>query len=102
MSRKRKAIDDENPEWTKADFARAKKPEELLPPEVLRNFKHHRGPQKTPTKVPVSIRLSPAVVEHFKATGSGWQARIDEALLRIAKRGSSKNKTSGRRKGKAA
>ncbi len=40
-----------------------------------------RGPQKAPKKVPVSLRLSPAVIEHFKATGAGWQRRIDEALL---------------------
>jgi uncharacterized protein (DUF4415 family) len=28
----------------------------------------------------VGIRLSPAVIEHFKASGSGWQTRIDIAL----------------------
>ena len=39
-----------------------------------------RGPQRQPTKVPVSIRLSPEVVEYFKASGKGWQGRIDEAL----------------------
>lgn len=39
-----------------------------------------RGPQKTPTKKLVSLRLSPEVLEHFKATGAGWQTRIDEAL----------------------
>jgi uncharacterized protein (DUF4415 family) len=39
-----------------------------------------RGPQKTPKKVPVSIRLSPDVLTHFKATGNGWQTRLDDAL----------------------
>ena len=39
-----------------------------------------RGPQKTPKKVPVSIRLSPDVVEGLRATGNGWQGRADEAL----------------------
>lgn len=39
-----------------------------------------RGPQKAPTKEPVAIRLSPEVVTYFKATGKGWQARMDEAL----------------------
>ena len=39
-----------------------------------------RGPQKTPTKERISIRLSPEVVEHYRATGSGWQARIDDVL----------------------
>ncbi len=39
-----------------------------------------RGPQKAPVKVPVTIRLSPEVVERFRATGSGWQSRIDTVL----------------------
>jgi uncharacterized protein (DUF4415 family) len=39
-----------------------------------------RGPQKAPTKKPLAIRLSPDVVDYFKATGAGWQSRIDSAL----------------------
>jgi uncharacterized protein (DUF4415 family) len=40
-----------------------------------------RGPQKTPTKKLVSLRLSPEVIDHFKSTGRGWQTRIDSTLL---------------------
>jgi uncharacterized protein (DUF4415 family) len=40
-----------------------------------------RGKQKTPTKQLLAIRLSPAVLEHFKRQGKGWQTRIDQALL---------------------
>jgi uncharacterized protein (DUF4415 family) len=32
------------------------------------------------TKERISIRLSPEVVERFKADGPGWQTRIDAAL----------------------
>jgi uncharacterized protein (DUF4415 family) len=39
-----------------------------------------RGAQKTPTKKLISLRLSPEVVDHFRATGPGWQTRIDETL----------------------
>ena len=39
-----------------------------------------RGPQKTPKKIPISIRLSPDVAEGLRATGNGWQSRADEAL----------------------
>ncbi|MEI6591980.1 MAG: BrnA antitoxin family protein [Holophagaceae bacterium] len=39
-----------------------------------------RGPQKAPTKELVSIRLSRDVVETFRASGEGWQTRIDQAL----------------------
>ena len=47
--------------------------------KVVRRGK--RGPQKSPTKKLVSLRLSPEVVEHFKSTGRGWQTRIDSTLL---------------------
>ena len=84
-------FDDDNPEWTKEDFARATKwpagvrLKDLEPGELAR-IVGKRGPQKNPTKVAVSIRLSPEVVKHFKAKGPGWQSRIDDALLKIAKK----------------
>ena len=37
-------------------------------------------PKAETTKVPIAIRLSPDVVDYFKATGAGWQSRIDAAL----------------------
>ena len=39
-----------------------------------------RSPQKAPTKVAVSLRLSREVIEYFKAGGQGWQSRIDAVL----------------------
>jgi uncharacterized protein (DUF4415 family) len=71
--------DYDNPEWTAEDFAKAR-PASELPPHILAAFPRTRGPQKASTKVPVSIRLSPEVIEHFKAGGPGWQSRIDDAL----------------------
>ena len=47
--------------------------------KVVRRGK--RGPQKAPTKTLVSLRLSPDVINHFKATGRGWQTRIDSTLM---------------------
>jgi uncharacterized protein (DUF4415 family) len=95
MSRKTKepVFDDDNPEWTKEDFARATRfPRGLklkdLKPGELERLVGKRGPQKAPTKVPVSIRLSPDVLKHFKAKGPGWQSRIDEALRKIVKKAS--------------
>ena len=82
---KEPVFDDDNPEWAKADFARARPPEKVLPPELLAQLKATRGPQKAPTKVAVSIRISPDVVAYFKAKGPGWQSRIDDALRKIAK-----------------
>jgi uncharacterized protein (DUF4415 family) len=53
--------------------------------KVVRRGK--RGPQKAPTKKLVSLRLSPEVIEHFKADGPGWQTRIERTLLESIKRG---------------
>lgn len=77
------APDAENPEWTADDFARAR-PAAELPAEIRAAFPKMRGPQVAATKVPVSIRLSRDVVEHFKADGPGWQTRIDDALKKAA------------------
>ena len=39
-----------------------------------------RGPGKRPPKVAINIRLSPEVLDAFKATGDGWQTKVDGAL----------------------
>lgn len=39
-----------------------------------------RGPNKRPTKEQVAVRYSPEVLAYFRATGAGWQTRMDEAL----------------------
>jgi uncharacterized protein (DUF4415 family) len=76
----RQTSDHENPEWTREEFACALTSDEL--PSRLRQkiSTCKRGPQKTPTKVPVSIRLSPEVLAAFRASGAGWQARVDDIL----------------------
>ncbi|TCP83485.1 uncharacterized protein (DUF4415 family) [Rhizobium sp. PP-CC-2G-626] len=35
-------------------------------------------------KQQISIRLSPEVIDAFKATGKGWQSRIDDVLRKAA------------------
>ncbi|WP_300337868.1 BrnA antitoxin family protein [Accumulibacter sp.] len=45
-----------------------------------------RGPQKRPTKVAVTLRYSREVLEYFKATGEGWQTRMNEALREYVER----------------
>jgi uncharacterized protein (DUF4415 family) len=37
--------------------------------------------QRAPTKERITIRLSREVVEQFRASGDGWQARVDAVLL---------------------
>jgi uncharacterized protein (DUF4415 family) len=73
--------DPNDAEATRAWFAQA---DLIRKGKVVRKGK--RGPQKTPTKKLVSLRLSPEVIDHFKAGGPGWQTRIDGALLDSIKR----------------
>jgi len=75
----------DNPELTKTDFARAKPFAEAFP-DLAASIRKGRGPNRAPTKKLVSLRLSPEVIEHFKATGDGWQSRIDETLRKVVKR----------------
>lgn len=77
---------DENPEWTEEKFARSISFEQLPESLRVRLSAVKRGPQKTPKKVPVSIRLSQDVVNDLRAMGDGWQTRADEALREWIKR----------------
>jgi uncharacterized protein (DUF4415 family) len=76
------AADPDNPEWTAEDFKRAKPFAEVFP--EFAESRRARGPQKEPTKVAVSLRLTREMVERFKADGPGWQTRMDEALKKAA------------------
>jgi uncharacterized protein (DUF4415 family) len=79
--------DDENPEWTAEDFAKARPARDVLPPKLFTALtKRPPGrPRLEETKVPVTIRLDRRVVEHFKAQGPGWQTRMNDALLELVK-----------------
>lgn len=72
----------ENPEWTSEKFARSKRFTEL--PQSLQDTlsRGHRGPQKSPTKTLISLRLSPDVLAALRATGRGWQSTVDDTLRR--------------------
>ncbi|MGM0673037.1 MAG: BrnA antitoxin family protein [Pseudomonadota bacterium] len=56
------------------------RPAEAVLPASLRTKLGVRGPQKAPTKERITIRLSADVVARFRATGTGWQTRMDAAL----------------------
>ncbi len=64
---------DELPEWTDEMFATA----DLYHGEKL----IRRGrPVSASKKILTTLRLDTDVVERFRATGKGWQSRINEAL----------------------
>lgn len=37
-------------------------------------------------RVPISIKVAPDVLEHFRAGGPGWQTRMNEVLERAARK----------------
>lgn len=47
-------------------------------------------PKSAAPKKSVHLRLSPDVLRYFRATGPGWQTRIDETLRKAAKLGARK------------
>ncbi len=81
---KRKSLIDaagEVRELTAADLRSFKAANTVLPAELQATLgMRSRGPQKAPTKVSTTIRLSSEVVQAFRATGDGWQTRVDAAL----------------------
>lgn len=79
------AQDEDNPEWTEADFARAKPASETLGTETAAALVRARGrPSKRPgeRKQQVTLRLAPDVLEAARASGRGWQVRAEAALRR--------------------
>lgn len=66
-------------EITAADLESFRLSQQALPASLRRKI-GVRGPQKEPTKERITIRLSPEVVKRFRATGDGWQTKMDAAL----------------------
>jgi len=60
----------------------------------LRPTKRGRPPQAV-RKEAISIRLSPDVLAAFRATGKGWQTRIDHALREWLKEHAETGRKSG-------
>jgi uncharacterized protein (DUF4415 family) len=69
---------DDAPEWTEEQFARA----DLYHGDKL--IRRGRPPSDDP-KQALKLRIDADVVEHFRATGPGWQTRINDTLRRAAK-----------------
>jgi len=48
--------------------------------------RRRRGKQKAPTKTLVSLRWSAEVLTAYRATGQGWQSKINDDLVRASRR----------------
>lgn len=84
-------VDEENPEWTAQEFARARPVRDVLPalfgapaaPVMLRG-----RPKAAATKEPVKIRLDADLLMALRATGDGWQTGVGQGPLQGAYAGS--------------
>ena len=76
------AVDPDAPEWTDEEFRNARPASEMMQPDVYKALVERpiRGPQKAPTKQRVSIRLDRDLVQRLRASGPGWQKRLNEVL----------------------
>lgn len=79
------AADPDDYESTDEELAQAKPMAEALPELhaalMAEIAKRKAGrPKAAVTKQTIAIRLDPDVLEAFKATGPGWQTRMNEAL----------------------
>jgi uncharacterized protein (DUF4415 family) len=89
MSRKKSepVFDHDNPEWTKADFARAVR----FPPgtslvQAATEMMGRRGrPKLDSPKEAIKLRLDADVLEAYRKTGDGWQTRINADLRKARK-----------------
>ena len=81
------AVDPDTWELTGDDFARMKPASELTPNIVARAARR-RGRRRAPTKERITIRLDADIAAHFRATGPGWQTRLNDILRQAIARGS--------------
>jgi len=65
---------------TDAELARFRPASEVLPPSLQAKLRSPGRPKAEVTKERITIRLSPDVLASFRATGDGWQTRMDAAL----------------------
>ncbi|MBW8727281.1 MAG: BrnA antitoxin family protein [Inquilinus limosus] len=88
---KRKPPDISQEAWDAVDsppltdeMLRSLRPIAETDPDLVAAYRRYRGQQKAPTKQMVTLRLDPDVVEAFRATGTGWQRRMNDALRKAA------------------
>ena len=83
--------DPENPELDADFFTRAQRGLGHVPRPMRtalldeQTRRRGRGPQRTPTKKLVSLRLDPDVVIAYRKTGRGWQGRINAVLKKTVR-----------------
>ena len=74
------AGDPDAPEATDEELAGARPFAEVFP-DLMESIARNRGrPAIDKPRQQISLRLEPDVIAKFKATGKGWQSRINDVL----------------------
>lgn len=78
--------DPDNPPLTDDQLRRMRPAHLVRPGLVARQLRRERGrPKSEKTKQQVTLRIDRDVLEKFRATGQGWQRRINDALRKAVK-----------------
>ena len=87
MASRKPLIDEDGEvrELTAEELGKFRPAAEALPPSLIKKLGVRGRPKSAVTKARITIRLSREVVETFRATGEGWQTRMDEALREYVK-----------------
>lgn len=82
----RMASDPDAREMTDEELSGMRPAREVLPPAVFAALTKRGRPASASKLVQVTLRLDPEALAAFRATGPGWQTRINETVKRAAKR----------------
>lgn len=88
MSSKRKLVMPTSAEDAAINAGIAADPDTYeLGADEFKQLKRLGRPRKAQPKVAVTIRYDQEVIDAFKASGDGWQTRMNETLLRAVRSG---------------
>lgn len=76
---------DENPEWKAADFGAARPASKVVGKGTAAALTKPRGRPRldqSERRKQVNLRLAPDLIEGLRATGPGWQRRVELVLER--------------------
>jgi len=75
----RESIEDDTV-WSEKQLSQFKPIEDSALPESIKEKVRRGRPKSLLPKKPISIRFSSEVIKYFKASGKGWQTRMDDVL----------------------
>jgi uncharacterized protein (DUF4415 family) len=89
-------VDPDDPEMTDEEIDRFVEQADLYHGDRLVRAGKVGRPKAGQTKALMSLRLDSEVIEWFRATGPGWQTRINDALLQHVRRAKRRAAREGR------